>query len=195
MLVLTLIGRNHQLRSRVETIISEAFAEEHNAQLKVFPPTLVAWLKNDAVVTAAALRFPSDGFFSECYLDAPVESLIGSHADGRPPARDQIVEFGHLAAARPGALLALSKAIIQHCYAMGYRWAFFTATARLRAMLRCAGIDQIDLAAATSDRVAAPKAWGRYYLSDPRVIAIGAHMLSTRLTPSQRRLDGSSGTI
>jgi len=174
-----IVDESHELRREVELSISRLFDREHGASLAVFPPTLVAWLAGGEVAAAASVRFAAEGFFSECYLDAPVEHLIGRKA-GLAVGRSEVVEVGSLAAPHPGATLALVAAIIASCHEAGCRWAFFTATARLRALLRRSGILQIELAAAAPDRVASPEAWGRYYLGDPRVVAVGAHMLGGR---------------
>ena len=177
--MLKILDQFDELRPTAEQAIRAIFDREHGATLHDFPPTLAAWLDGDEILATASLRFAKDGFFSECYLDMPVERLIERKA-GIAVKRSEIVEVGSLAAPRPGATLGLVEAIIDACYEGGCRWAFFTATARLRALLRRSGVVQIELAPALPERVPAPETWGQYYLADPRVVAVGAHMLRGR---------------
>jgi len=91
---------------------------------------------------------------------------------------------GSLAAGRPGEIRDLVCGVIGFLRSRGTRWAFFTATARLRTFLRRAGMPLIELAAADPSRIAAAETWGRYYLQDPRVMLIGDAMLSAALAPA-----------
>jgi hypothetical protein len=178
----TLILPAHALREEAETTIRAAYQRKHGAQLDSLPSTLVAEIEADRVICAASLRFAAEGFFSERYLDLPVEALVARHAGVRA-ARDTMAEVGSLAAARPGALGHLVAGVIEHLQTRGIRWAFFTATARLRNLLRRIGIPLIELGAADPHRIDNAEIWGGYYRHDPRVMLVGDDMLASGLGP------------
>jgi hypothetical protein len=170
----------HRLRPAVETTIRLAYQRHHGARLTSFPSWLVAASDESGVIGAAALRFAADGFFSEIYLDQPIERTIARCAGGIVD-RAELVEIGNLAAGRAGALRGLVHGIIALLHEKDIRWAFFTATARLRTLLRRAGIPLIELAAADPRRLDDAASWGRYYDQDPRVVLVGRHMLAAAL--------------
>jgi hypothetical protein len=114
--------------------------------------------------------------------DLPVEAVLG-RALGRTVARRQIVEFSNLAAPKAGAALPLVAGAIRLCMADGRAYGLFTATARLRALLRRAELTAIDLGPARRERIACPDAWGSYYLHAPRVLVAEAAALPAELAP------------
>jgi hypothetical protein len=170
-----LIDKDHPRRSVAERVIRTAYAREYGATLEALPSRLVGKLDGGRVECAASLRFAADGFFSETYLDCPIERAIGGLV-GVTPARSSLVEVGSLAASRPGYLMGFIHEIIGFSRRQGARWAFFTATARLRAYLRREGLGLIELAVADPARIDHVEAWGSYYQHDPRVMLVGEHM-------------------
>jgi hypothetical protein len=182
--VFVVVAPTHPLRPAVENTIRLAYRRDHGARLASFPSWLVANTDETGVIGAAALRFADDGFFSERYLDRPIEDLIARRA-GTDADRSQLVEVGNLAAGRAGEIRVLVHGIVGLLYSQRMRWAFFTATARLRTLLSRAGIPLIELAAADPRRIDDAKAWGSYYQQDPRVVFVGGHMLAAALRPAQ----------
>ena len=164
------------MRAAVEATIRAAYRREHGARLELLPRYLVADIEEGQVNGGASIRFAEDGFFSVCYLDRPIESLI-EQATGIRPERTDLAEVGSLAAGHPGGVRDLIFAIVEHLRAQGIRWAFFTATARLRTLLSRSGIPLIELAAASPARIADARSWGSFYENDPRVMAVGDAML------------------
>lgn len=176
-MTLILADRQHPLRPRLEDAVQHMFAAEYGARVSNFTAYMIGRLDAEGVVEAVAgLRFESDGFFSEAYIDAPVEAMIAKYY-GQAAARREIVEFSSLAATRPGAALPLLQAAIRVALAGGARFAIFTATNRLRALLRRRGVNAIDLGPASPDRIENADAWGRYYLHDPHVLTVSADSL------------------
>ncbi len=188
-----IIPPSHFLRPTVEDTIRSAFLREHGAQLPALPHWLVADIdRSGAIVCAASLRFAVDGFFAERYLDEPVERLIARHA-GLEANRAEVAELGSLASSQAGALTGPFRGHFMHdiiglLRAQGMTWAIFTATVRLRALLRHAGVPLIELAPAVSARSGDEAAWGGYYRHDPRVMLVGNHMLGPTLRSAE---DGS----
>lgn len=170
------IPPTHPLRPVVEEVIRTAFFREYGARLTVLPWWLVAEVDAAGVACTASLRFANDGFFSERYLDEPVELLVARHA-GTDADRATISEVGSLAALRPGSVTSLVRGVARLLQARGTHWAFFTATDRLRTLLRRAGIPLFELAPADPARIDGVSAWGGYYRHDPRVMLVGDHML------------------
>jgi hypothetical protein len=176
------IDREHRLRPLVESTIRSAFRRDHGARLTTLPRWLVAKTDDAGVICAASLRFAEDGFFSEHYLDQPIEQLIAMHS-GDHPSRAVLAEVGSLAAERPGEVREMIGGIIRFLQARGTRWAFFTATARLRTLLRRSGISLIELAPADPARIDFVETWGTYYLQDPRVVMASDEMLAATPRP------------
>jgi hypothetical protein len=166
-----LVPQSHPDRACVEAGIADAYRRVYGASLRAFAPVLVAAFDRGGPVAAAGLRFGREPFFSEIYLDRPIESVIGAVA-GKDPPRERIVEISSLAAMETGAASPFLHGIIDLCCGAGFEWAFFTATAPLRRLLTRAGILAVDLAPARQERIADPFSWGTYYNHRPRVVAV-----------------------
>jgi len=162
-----LTPRDDVLRPAAERLIAEVYAQHYAAHISAFPDTLVTLIDADgAVHCAAGLRFAADGFFSEAYLDAPADAVL-SALRSIPVGRDKIFEVTSL-----GSLGDFLRKIIAGGEAAGFEWAFFTATAPLKALLERMGLSLTPLADADSARVPNPGAWGSYYAFAPRVYAV-----------------------
>lgn len=182
-MTLILADRDHPDRSCLEGVIRAVFLAEYGARVPAFPDHLVAMLDGQGRPQAVAgLRFAERGLFSDVYLDEPAESLL-SRKLGRMVTARHIVEFSNLAAPKAGAALPLVAAAIRLCLADGRAFGLFTATARLRMLLRRVGLRAVDLGPARRERVAHPAAWGSYYLHDPRVLVVEAGTLPETLVP------------
>lgn len=166
------IPPDHPHRLAVEAMVRAVFRTEYQATLPGFPQLMIAVF--DAAgepQCAAGLRDLATGFFCEQYLPDALERHIGQQS-GRPVPRTEILELGSLAASRPGALPFLLRGFADLGLGMGYRWAVFTATARLRRMIGRLGVACIDLGPALADCVLRPEDWGSYYDCAPRVCAV-----------------------
>lgn len=178
------------LRPAVEAMVRTVFHSEYGARIGAFPERMIVVL--DAAGEprcAAGLRDAETGFFSEQYLDVPLEVAIAASA-GRPVARDAVLELGSVAASRPGALLMLLRGFARVGLGSGYRWGVFTATGRLRRLAQRFAIDVADLGPASVARIANPQDWGSYYENDPRVCAVEGLPAEVRLEVS--RMPGSA---
>lgn len=171
-----LVDPRDPLRARVEDAVALVYWRGYGATIESFPHHLVASLDDDGNPTSAAgLRFAGTSFFSECYLDAPIEEVL-SRTSGTRVFRSQIVEITTLAAIKPGTSLELVRHIIGFARESQMTWAFFTATERLRALLRRAVVPAMDLVPAEPHRVPDASRWGSYYHTQPRVTAISEAM-------------------
>jgi len=176
-----LIDENHVARAEAEALIAQVYAHEFGAKITTFAKLLIALQdENGTIVAAAGLRMAGD-FFSEVYLDRPIENVLSDH--WQPPAtRDEIAEVTTLAARRPNASHALFSAIIGFMRSQDIRFAFFTVTERLHHMLKRTGIPAEELARATPDRIDNADDWGHYYATSPRVVAIHDAFVSMAAT-------------
>ena len=178
---LELIPTSQPLRAAAEALAAEIFRREYGAEVQSFPELMMAVLDDaDRPQCVASLRDSENGFFSEQYLDLPIEQAIAA-ASGQPVARGDILELCALAAARPGGLLTLMRGFADIGLASGYRWGLFTATRRLRELSARMRLTLIDLGPARPERIADAGRWGSYYLQDPRVCAIDGQPARERL--------------
>ena len=167
-----LTPRDDDLRPEAERLIADVYERHYGARIATFPDTLIAKVDdNGSVRCAAGLRFAAEGFFSEAYLDAPVEAVLFSLGRMRVP-RERIFEVTSLTSRAPHLVGGFLRKIVACGEAAGFEWAFFTATAPLKSMLEKMNLTLVPLAVAERDRIANPKSWGRYYAFAPQVYAV-----------------------
>jgi hypothetical protein len=166
------VSRESHLRAKVERFISEVYRDHYAASLTSFPSDLIALFGNDGeCLCASGLRYAHTGFFSECYLDVPIEQAL-SRATGRRVERSSIFEVTGLASRAPRMATKFLRRVVAYGELAGFDWAFFTATERLRELLNRIDLPPLALAAADPDRVGNAGIWGSYYASAPIVCAV-----------------------
>ncbi len=166
------VPRSDRLRSTVEDAIRKRYWERYGAILSSFAQTIVAELSQSGTVECAAgIRFGDEAFFSECYLDLPIELALRDQF-GRTVRRDKIVEVSHLAAPCSGRSLVFVKNLIELLRTRDAEWAIFTATKPLRGLLRRNRLAMTELGCAERSRVPHPESWGHYFEHDPRIMAV-----------------------
>lgn len=166
------IGSSQTLRRQAEACIRDVYKRAFGAQNLILPSKLIALVAEpDRLLCAAGLRLADEGFFSEVYLDRPIEDILSAKS-GAAIARDAIFEVTTLASRNAEA----APLFLRHLAALGkragFRWAFFTATARLRSLLRQLGIPIFEIAPADPSRLADADRWGSYYAHAPLVCAV-----------------------
>lgn len=166
------IPRYDRLRDFVEAAIQALYGERYGARLSSFAPTLLAELDERGRVTCAAgIRFGSEKFFFEHYLDRPIEQVLQLHTGGNVE-RETIVEVCHLAGDGASGSLPFVVQLIQFLRRFDTEWAVFTATKPLRALLRRNRLAMMELGTADRSRVPNPSSWGHYFDYDPRIMAV-----------------------
>jgi hypothetical protein len=177
-----LLGGDHPLRDQAEAFIRRLYAAEYGADIKKFPSRIIASLDHfDQINCAAGIRSKDDGFFSESYLNTPVEEALGRFAE-RKVSREQIFEVTTLASQAHRTTLHFIEAIGKFGEANGFNWSFFTLTRRLALLVSRLGHPMIQLADADQCRITDHHLWGTYYASEPKVFAIQ----SPRVAPGSR---------
>lgn len=165
--------RDHPQRTSVEGFVRHAFALKHGARIRSFMPTLFALEGSDhRICGVAGMRGAgSEPLFLERYLSRPIE-LVLSERVSEPVRREQIVEVGNLASLSCRAAFHLVAMLPQLLCDRGHLWVTFTATDVVRGILDKFNAPVVDLTGASADKVAdLGDDWGRYYESDPRVMA------------------------
>jgi len=166
-----MVSRHDRRRSAVENLIRQLYWTRYRA-IPSFASTIVAELDHTGrVECAAGIRLSEESFFSECYLDRPIEEVLRTRL-GQRVCRDQIVEVCHLAGTKPGRSLPFVEKVIDLLRGMDSEWAIFTAIKPLRNLLQRNRLAMVELALADKRRVPDPDNWGSYFEHDPRVMAV-----------------------
>lgn len=159
-------------RDEAEEFIHSVFLRHHAARVSSFAPQLLLVETPGQVLAAAGWRGAGkQPLFLERYLDEPVDVLL-ARLTGQSLSRERVVEVGHLASEKPGASLHVIVALARHLAQSGYEWVVFTATRELVRLFTRLGLPLLALAKADPARLGdAAKAWGRYYDTQPVVVA------------------------
>jgi hypothetical protein len=174
-----LVTNDDPRRRAAEEFVKHTYAVRYGARLETFPPRIMVHLDHrNEVLCAAGLRFLDDGFFSECYLDAPIEDLV-SGISARPVNRSAIFEVTTLASRAPLATAQFIAEIGAFGEKAGFEWSFFTLTRRLHLMVCRLGIKPVFLGDADHRRIADADRWGTYYSNQPKVYAVASRRLRT----------------
>ncbi len=181
-----LIPQAHVLRTQTETCIREVYEKYFHAKELEFPGTLIACVDDDdKPLCAAGLRTAGEGFFSEAYLDGPIESVLSARLK-KPVTRGAVFEVTTLASRNAAICPAFLRRLAVMGMRAGFGWSFFTATNRLRNLLRHLDIPVLELGPADPRRLSNPERWGTYYTHSPMVCAVDGRWLKG----GQARQDG-----
>jgi hypothetical protein len=181
-----LLTNDDARRHSAEQFIKDAYAARYDARLEAFPSRIIALLDGrDEILCAAGLRFIDDGFFSERYLDAPIEDVVGA-ISARAVNRSAIFEVTTLASRAPLATAEFIAEIGTFGEKAGFEWSFFTLTRRLHLMVSRLGIAPTFLGEADHRRIADFERWGTYYACQPKVYAVRNRRLKMSCDGSQR---------
>jgi len=195
---LKIILPGHSLRTAAEDLVKTVYAKQYGARISTFPPVLAALMTPAGVpYCAAGLRVGLRDCFSETYLDHAIQDVF-SKAIGEPVPRDQILEITGLASIRVGASFALFREIALYGRGRGMRFSVFTATQRLRQVIKATRVPLIELSPAQKSRVENPEDWGTYYDNNPWVCGLAdtflrqtKSRLSTHRCPADSNLQAA----
>jgi Thermostable hemolysin len=180
-----LLANDDALRRPAEEFIKDTYEARYGARLETFPSRIIALLdQRNQILCAAGLRFLDDGFFSESYLDTPIEDVI-SAISARAVNRSAIFEVTTLASRAPLATAEFIAEIGSFGERAGFEWSFFTLTRRLHLLVTRLGIALTLLGEASRHRVADPERWGTYYACQPKVYAVASRRLKVSNGPQR----------
>jgi hypothetical protein len=162
-------------RLELEQFIHAMFKQAYGADVKEFMPQLMS-LRNEQgqLLAVCGLRHAETSpLFLERYLDAPVEHVI-SQKTGDAVMRQQIVEIGNLAVARPEMARSLLASISLYLHGTSTTWGVFTGIPSLRNALSKLNMYLVSLGLASLSHLPEKEraAWGRYYDEKPWVMAV-----------------------
>jgi hypothetical protein len=176
---IVLVRPGESLRDRTEDCIRGVYQRAYGARIASFPELLVVAIDGKAQpICAAGLRTELDGFFSESYLDRPVEQILTALA-GRNMERGRIFEVTTLASREVKSSPNFMRQIACLGKTSGFEWSIFTATSRLRMLLRRLGLPLMVLGRADPARIENAEQWGSYYEHSPMVCAVDGGWLSS----------------
>ena len=163
---LELIDPSHPERATAEAFVKAVFKDAYDARLTCFYPLLMSIIWPDSRYAAIAGVRPAgaEKLFSEHYLDAPIEALLGEQ-------REKIVEIGNLAPASAGQARWLICTLNAFMSGAGFTHVVFTAVPRLYNAFRRMGLPLLKHADARPECLSAAEVreWGSYYNSKPAV--------------------------
>jgi hypothetical protein len=171
-------------RADAEAFVRNRFLRTHGAYIATFMPTLLL-LRGTHGELAAVAGFRSaaqEPLFLERYLDIPIEQALAAQVAGNV-RRAEILEVGNFAALDSRRARILMSFMPNYFLGRGARWLAFTATTAIRGILAAMGGRCIEVGTANSACVAGGiDEWGRYYSTDPRVMA--GYLPSARRIPA-----------
>jgi hypothetical protein len=171
-------------REEAEAFVRKRFLRSHGAQIATFMPTLQLLLDvHGELAAVAGYRCAADEpLFLERYLPMPIEQAVALHCASRVQ-RAHIVEIGNFAAIDSRRAKILMSFMPAWFLERSARRIAFTATTAIRGILGAMGGRCIELGIADGARVAGGMdEWGRYYSTDPRVMA--GYLPSARRIPA-----------
>lgn len=171
------IDRSHPDRASIERFISGVFRARLGAEVQHFSDVLIGSRDPEGTWHAAVglSSITQRAAFLEQYLDHPVEQIItklqARGALSQPVSRREIVEFGNLAATRPGAVRALILHLAPFLRARHVRWIVFTGTRSLFNSFAKFDYKPTVIVSADPSRLHGEQAlWGTYYDACPKVM-------------------------
>lgn len=166
------LGPGDPRREEAERLARHTYRIAYGASLAELPPYLLVFGgPGDGIGATLGFRAAAEGdLFLEQYLDRPVEAIL-SRFSRSPVPRREIVEIGGLASVDKGGATRVILPTARFLYAVGFRYAVFTATSRLRNSFRRLHLDLWSLGEARRGRLDRNDCadWGTYYDHDPRV--------------------------
>lgn len=170
-------------------LIETHFRKIYDARISLPPVELAVIVSDDGrILGAAGVRDHAQGFFSQVYLDKPVDRVL-SGLTGRPVAADEIFEVVSMACPQSRATLPLIEAITEEGRRRGKGWGLFTATGPLMRLLTRTGVPLVALSPARPERLAHADQWGSYYATSPWVCALPDRQQSLRFVPRRPGLN------
>jgi len=159
-------------RPAVEQYIAGQFRAVHGATIHDFMPVLLTMGCRGTTSAATGIRAASQPLFLEQYLSQPVENALRPLA-GQVVTRQRVAEIGNLVATQGGSSYLLFMVLTAVLQQAGFEWVVFTATPQVRKALGCLGLPTHALCEADPSRLTLSTAaeWGRYYRSQPKVVA------------------------
>ncbi|MER5640339.1 thermostable hemolysin [Kitasatospora sp. NPDC002227] len=178
--------RNTPLWSGAGRLARQIYSRAYGAEINPDPDSFIVghheqWSADGTGISACVgiTRAGERPFFSERYLEDPIETVIGKQF-GDSVERSRIVEVGALAGRERGAGQEMVKITPVISWYMGMEYILCTTTVALRRVLERAEIGFVPVDDA-DPVVLGPeerRAWGTYYDQEPQVGVISLRNVS-----------------
>ena len=171
---LKLVEPNGEGRLEVQHFIAEAYSRIFGANLREFYPFLIALCgPGNQLLGASGARYArGQKLFAEQYLGMPAEDAIAEQTGNRID-RQHLVEVGSFSVVRPALTYPFISMLGSWLQSYDVDWLLFVLTRSFRRLFERAGIDMLDLGAASAERLApSTNDWGSYYWHEPRIMAV-----------------------
>ncbi|WP_230209786.1 thermostable hemolysin [Solemya velum gill symbiont] len=159
---------DHRFQQAID-LVKNSYREKYGAELSVKANSFIAVEKNDRLLACFSLTGgESAALFSERYLDAPCEALIGE-AQNEVVDRKLIAEVGSFSAIDTNASVLLFNDIPEIAYQNGYRYVLITIGSYVQELFKQKGISLVKLGDASASALPAEERaqWGSYYETNP----------------------------
>ena len=167
-----IVGPTASCRDDVEAFIHDRYWQVYQAKVDSYSDRLLTLFSDDGrPAGVAGLRNQTDGFFSERYLDEPIDRAA-TRATGLSIDRSEVLEITNLACANSHSVFPLMSCVLEHGRQNGFSCGVFTVTSALRRVFRRLDLPLIFLASAFPDRIGDVGKWGTYYDADPQVCVL-----------------------
>jgi hypothetical protein len=162
--------RQSPSRAELEASIRRAFGQHFGAEVRGFMPYLASYLSDEGRGVIGYRPAGDDPLYLESYLELPIESML-SRLTQTQVERHSVVEVGQFAADDVRVVGQLFAELVPFLREQGFLWICFTATHKIRHLLKRAGLTGLTIATAREDAVRGhADQWGSYYDNDPLVI-------------------------
>ena len=194
---ITIETRGSRGSAQACSLVRDKYRATFSADVEPHPDVFVVARKDCHTAqpcAVAGLTFANRGtLFSERYLDAPIEALIGA-GEHAQVSRADIMEIGSLASTELHAGAELMRSLPMLAWCLGQRYSICTATQQVRRMFSKLDMEFIVLHAAAVERLdeQARANWGEYYSKQPMTGYASVARMSRSFASStgMYRLDG-----
>ena len=172
-------------RTALEAYIAAQFARAYDARISEYLPLLLSMQCRNRYSAVAGLRRASDSrLFVEQYLDESIEQALSACVD-HPITRADLVQIRNLVATHRGGCQMLFVLMAAMTHRAGIGWAVFSATRQVRRLISKLDFAAVPLGAADPARLGdSTRLWGRYYDTEPELVAIDVATSIGRLEQS-----------
>jgi hypothetical protein len=173
---------DHQFITACE-LAQAQYRDHFECELAHYYPKVFCLYKDDELVACCGFRAANEeALFLEQYLDLPIEQSVSLNI-GQSIERANIVEIGGLAVTDKAEALVLMLKLAPAFQTLGFTLATCTVTTPVRRCLKKLGIESHLLASADPKRVSDGSDWGRYYDTNPVVLAGEIQPAIDRMAP------------
>ncbi|KYC40901.1 hypothetical protein WA1_25115 [Scytonema hofmannii PCC 7110] len=191
-----IVTRNSKDWNKALNLVTQKYKHTFGADVLPNPDYFVVCVlssefsdRDTQIVACAGMTFSSKAsFFSEQYLDEPIERIV-SRFEGKTVSRNKIVEIGSLASVQNKIGIELVKIVPIITWCMGKEYIFCTVTKQIRRIFDCMELhfEPIQLSEYGRLGESAKEQWGNYYDNLPKTGFIRLSQISSLFSKNTGR--------